>query len=76
MENERVIPVSGTVMSTYCPAQNLKGSSVTISGRGTYRIDVRAEGFGAGQSQPTSVSVGQTATVNFTLLSRGHLTVG
>jgi hypothetical protein len=35
---------------------------------GTYRIDVRAEGFGAGQSQPTLVSVGETATVNFTLL--------
>jgi hypothetical protein len=34
---------------------------------GTYRIEVRAEGFGLGQSQPTSVSVGQTATVNFTL---------
>ena len=35
---------------------------------GTYRIEVRAEGFGAGQSQPTLVSVGETATVNFTLL--------
>src|SRR5258708_1244746 len=34
---------------------------------GTYRIEVHAEGFGIGQSQPTSVSVGQTATVNFTL---------
>ena len=34
---------------------------------GTYRIEVHAEGFGLGQSQPTSVSVGQTATVNFTL---------
>src|ERR1700722_18397793 len=35
---------------------------------GTYRIDVRAERFGAGQSQPTLVSVGETATVNFTLV--------
>jgi hypothetical protein len=34
---------------------------------GTYRIEVQAGGFGLGQSQPTSVSVGQTATVNFTL---------
>jgi hypothetical protein len=34
---------------------------------GSYRIEVHAEGFGPGQSQPTSVSVGQTATVNFTL---------
>jgi hypothetical protein len=34
---------------------------------GTYRVDVHAEGFGLGKSQPMSVSVGQTATVNFTL---------
>jgi hypothetical protein len=34
---------------------------------GTYRIEVHAEGFGPGQSQPTSVSVSQTATVNFSL---------
>jgi hypothetical protein len=34
---------------------------------GTYRIEVHAEGFRLGQSLPTSVSVGQTATVNFTL---------
>jgi len=34
---------------------------------GTYRIEVRAVGFGAGASQPASVSVGQTATVNFVL---------
>ena len=34
---------------------------------GTYRIEVHAEGFGPGQSQPTSVAVGQTVTVNFTL---------
>src|SRR5438552_15132874 len=34
---------------------------------GIYRIEVHAEGFGIGQSQPTSVSVAQTATVNFTL---------
>ena len=34
---------------------------------GTYRIEVHAEGFGPGESQPTSVSVGQTVTVNFTL---------
>jgi hypothetical protein len=34
---------------------------------GTYRIEVHAKGFGPGQSQPTSVSVGQTATVNFIL---------
>src|SRR5258708_29117383 len=35
---------------------------------GTYRIEAHAEGFGLGQSQPTTVSVAQTATVNFTLL--------
>jgi hypothetical protein len=34
---------------------------------GSYRIEVHAEGFGSGQSQPTRVSVGQTTTVNFTL---------
>jgi hypothetical protein len=34
---------------------------------GTYRIEVRAPGFAVVTSQPTSVSVGQTATVNFTL---------
>ncbi|HUD21618.1 MAG TPA: TonB-dependent receptor [Acidobacteriaceae bacterium] len=34
---------------------------------GTYRIEVSAAGFGIGQSQPVSVSVGQTAAVNFTL---------
>src|ERR1017187_2798633 len=34
---------------------------------GTYRIEVHVTGFGPGVSQPTSVSVGQTATVNFTL---------
>jgi hypothetical protein len=34
---------------------------------GTYRIVVRVAGFGEGQSQPVSVAVGQTATVNFAL---------
>jgi hypothetical protein len=34
---------------------------------GTYRIEVRTSGFGVAVSQPTSVSVGQTAIVNFTL---------
>src|ERR1017187_10356874 len=34
---------------------------------GTYRIEVHVTGFGPGVSQPTSVSVGQTATVNFKL---------
>jgi hypothetical protein len=34
---------------------------------GTYSIEVHATGFGVAVSQPTSVSVGQTATVNFTL---------
>jgi len=34
---------------------------------GTYRIEVHAEGFGPGESQATSVFVGQTSTVNFTL---------
>ena len=34
---------------------------------GTYRIEVNAAGFGPGESQPVSVSVGQTAAVNFTL---------
>ncbi|MGB6692301.1 MAG: TonB-dependent receptor [Terracidiphilus sp.] len=35
---------------------------------GTYRIEVHSDEFGPSQSQPTSVSVGQTVTVNFTLL--------
>jgi hypothetical protein len=34
---------------------------------GTYRIEVNVQGFGPAQSQPTSVSVGQTAAVNFSL---------
>jgi hypothetical protein len=34
---------------------------------GTYRIEVHAQGFGPAQSQPASVSVGQTVTVNFSL---------
>src|ERR1039458_5466340 len=34
---------------------------------GTYRIEARVAGFGPGVSQPTNVSVGQTATVNFAL---------
>ncbi len=34
---------------------------------GTYEIEVHAQGFGLGRSQPTLVSVGQTALVNFTL---------
>src|SRR5271168_1654603 len=34
---------------------------------GTYRIEVQAEGFGRGQSQPMAVAVGQTISVNFTL---------
>ena len=34
---------------------------------GTYQIEVHAQGFGLGRSQPTIVSVGQTALVNFSL---------
>jgi hypothetical protein len=34
---------------------------------GTYQIEVHAEGFGLGRSQPTIVPVGQTAQVNFSL---------
>ncbi len=34
---------------------------------GTYRIAVRASGFGIAASQPTGVSVGQTAIINFAL---------
>jgi len=34
---------------------------------GTYRIEVHAEGFGLGRSQPTTVAVAQTALVNFAL---------
>ena len=34
---------------------------------GTYRIQVHANGFGLGQSQPTIVPVGQTALVDFSL---------
>jgi hypothetical protein len=34
---------------------------------GTYRIEVRAAGFGLAVSQPASVSVGQTVVVNFAL---------
>ncbi|MGA7524456.1 MAG: TonB-dependent receptor [Acidobacteriaceae bacterium] len=34
---------------------------------GTWSVAVAASGFGTAQSQPVSVAVGQTATVNFTL---------
>ncbi len=34
---------------------------------GTYRIEVHVAGFGPMVSQPTNISLGQTATVNFTL---------
>ncbi len=34
---------------------------------GTYRLEVHAQSFGVGRSQPTIVPVGQTALVNFTL---------
>jgi hypothetical protein len=34
---------------------------------GIYRIEVHAEGFALGQSQPVSLSVGQTAAVNFAM---------
>ena len=34
---------------------------------GTYQVEVHAQGFGLGRSQPTIVSVGQTALVNFSL---------
>ena len=34
---------------------------------GTYRIEVQAQGFGPEESEATSVSVGQTVTVNFAL---------
>ena len=34
---------------------------------GTYRIEIHSDEFGPAHSQPTSVSVGQTVTVNFTL---------
>ncbi len=34
---------------------------------GTYQMEVHAQGFGPGRSQPTIVSVGQTALVNFSL---------
>jgi len=34
---------------------------------GTYRIEVHAQGFGPAESEPTIVSVGQTASVNFSL---------
>jgi len=34
---------------------------------GTYRISVTAEGFGPAESQPSTVAVGQTIAVNFTL---------
>src|SRR5271170_3680874 len=34
---------------------------------GTYRIEVQAEGFGRSRSQPTTVAVGQTIGMNFTL---------
>ncbi len=34
---------------------------------GTYRIEVHAQGFAPAQSEPTIVSVGQTASVNFSL---------
>jgi hypothetical protein len=34
---------------------------------GTYRISVAAEGFGPAQSQPSTVALGQTIALNFTL---------
>jgi len=34
---------------------------------GSYRIEVKAAGFGMGESEPTHVSLGQTVTVNFAL---------
>jgi hypothetical protein len=34
---------------------------------GTYQVEVHAQGFGPGRSQPTIVPVGQTAQVNFSL---------
>jgi Carboxypeptidase regulatory-like domain len=34
---------------------------------GTYQVEVNAQGFGLGRSQPTIVPVGQTAQVNFSL---------
>jgi hypothetical protein len=34
---------------------------------GNYRLEVVVEGFASAQSQPTTVAVGQTATVNFAL---------
>ncbi len=35
---------------------------------GTYQVEVHAQGFGLGRSQPTIVPVGQTAQVNFSLV--------
>jgi hypothetical protein len=35
---------------------------------GTYRIEVSAQGFATAESRPAQVGVGQTATVNFTLV--------
>ena len=43
---------------------------------GTYRIEVHAQGFGLGRSQPTIVAVGQTALVNFSLSPAASLAVG
>ena len=39
---------------------------------GTYRIEVDATGFGVGRSQPVSVAVGQTASVNFCAFACGR----
>jgi hypothetical protein len=56
---------TGSVRAVQC---NLDGRFLFSQvNPGIYRLEVHAEGFALGQSQPTSVSVGQTTSVNFTL---------
>ena len=73
-ESGAVVP-NAQVMSTEVNTGAVRAVQSNADGRflfsqmnpGIYRIEVHAEGFGPGQSQPTSISIGQTTTVNFTL---------
>ncbi len=66
-------------MSSSSPVAHEYVSRPTLDGRflfsqlspGTYRIEVAAQGFDRARSQATSVGVGQTVSVNFTLSPAG-----
>ena len=69
-----VVP-NATVKATDVSTGAARTARSTSAGRflfaqvnpGTYRISVAAEGFGLAESQPSTVAVGQTIAVNFTL---------